>query len=99
MSEKVRVLRMLEYFGDRKWVEETLANSGVPLNGVSPNWSKDGGHIKSGMIGAFPEVIQDYIHPIQKIINMLENKIINANDNYEEDLYKEMLKYIKDEVL
>ena len=98
MSEKVRVLRVLEYVGDREWVENTLANSGVPLNGVSPVWSKSGGHVKSGMIGAFPEVLQEVIHPVTKIKEMIKNKIANADNHYEQDLYQDILKYIEEEV-
>lgn len=96
MSENIRVLRILEYVGNRKWVEDTLSNSGVPLNGTSPNWSRDVGYIKSGMIGAFPDVIQDVVHPVSAIKQMLEDKIKNANNYYEEDIFKDILERIKD---
>ena len=55
MSDIVRVIRILEYVGPRKWVEDTLAKTAVPLNGqYSPS---DGLCIRSAMLGSFPEIL------------------------------------------
>lgn len=32
--EKVRVLRIIEYVGDREWIEMTLRQSSVPNDGI-----------------------------------------------------------------
>lgn len=62
MSEKVRVLRILEYVGDRAWVEKTLKSGGVPLNGSIELHSHDhrefNNVIKSAIIDQFPEVLE-----------------------------------------
>lgn len=50
----VRVLRVLEYVGPRKWVEETVARSvhGTRVVGTL------GGEIRGATVGTFPEVLQ-----------------------------------------
>ena len=55
MSDKVRVLRILEYVGEREWVEECLKGSIVPLNGQKQVGKK--GLIKSAVIDTFPEIL------------------------------------------
>lgn len=55
MSDKVRVLRILEYVGDREWVEECLKGSVVPLNGQKQ--LNNGNIIKSALIDNFPEIL------------------------------------------
>jgi len=55
MSDKVRVLRILEYVGDRDWVESTLAEAHVPMNGMFKN--KKGCMIKSAIVDQFPEIL------------------------------------------
>ena len=62
MAEKVRVLRILEYVGDREWIESTLKNNSIPLNGVRelhshdhPEWKNV---IKSATIDQFPEILE-----------------------------------------
>ena len=56
-KEKVRVLRILEYVGDREWVEETLKMGGVPANGTSERFSGRENIIKSAIIDGFPEIL------------------------------------------
>lgn len=58
MSEKVRVLRVMEYVGDREWVEETLSKGGVPANGeIVLRGQEKGRLIKSSLVGTFPEIL------------------------------------------
>lgn len=57
MSDQVRVLRILEYVGDRKWVEDALNKSHVPLNGNSKTITGDRNYIKSAVIDGFPEIL------------------------------------------
>lgn len=55
--DKVRVLRIIEYVGNRKWVEETLKRGEIPSSG-----SKSFGNecvIKSALIDQFPEIVQE----------------------------------------
>ena len=59
MGERVRVLRILEYVGDREWVEDTLKRSSVPLNGTSFKNTGKNNIIKSAIIDQFPEVLTD----------------------------------------
>lgn len=54
-KETVRVLRILEYVGDREWVENTLKQSLVPINGVREIGK--GNMIKSALIDQFPEIL------------------------------------------
>jgi hypothetical protein len=65
MNEKVRVLRILEYVGDRKWVEKALSNTSVPLNGKKELTSRDhptwNNVMKSAIIDQFPEILEDRI--------------------------------------
>ena len=49
----IRVLRILEYVGEREWVENTLAKGGVPANGEHVAGSN--GVIRSALVGNFPE--------------------------------------------
>lgn len=62
MSEKVRVLRILEYVGDREWVEHCLKGNRVPLNGSKELTSKShpeyNNVIKSAIIDQFPEILE-----------------------------------------
>lgn len=50
--DKVRVLRIIEYVGDRDWVENTLNNS---IKGTV-EFNK-GCFIKSAIIGDYPEIL------------------------------------------
>lgn len=65
--DKVRVLRILEYVGDREWVENQMKNGGVPMVGQRQFSNKfDGtitlkGIIKSTIIDQFPEVIESEV--------------------------------------
>ena len=56
MNEQVRVLRILEYVGDREWVEDTLKRSSVPLNGIK-KVDRSENIIKSALIDNFPEIL------------------------------------------
>lgn len=53
-GETIRVLRVLEYVGDRNWVEYTLSKSHVK---GSTRFGRRG-VIKSSVIGEFPEVME-----------------------------------------
>jgi hypothetical protein len=59
MSDKVRVLRVIEYVGDREWVETTLKQG---INGTKEFFSDFNGIkckniIKSAIIDSFPEIL------------------------------------------
>jgi hypothetical protein len=56
-KEIVRVLRILEYVGERDWVEDTLARGSVPANGTSAHHTGTRNIIKSAIIDQFPEVL------------------------------------------
>ena len=58
MSDIVRVLRILEYVGERQWVEDTLKNSSVPADGVRVVSERKGNIIKSCLVDKFPEIIE-----------------------------------------
>lgn len=55
MSDKVRVMRILVYEGEREWVEEALKCSLVPMDGIKYIGKK--GIIKSALVDKFPEVL------------------------------------------
>lgn len=57
--DKVRVLRILEYVGDRQWVENQMNKGGVPMIGQKA-FGVDGlkGIIKSTVVDQFPEVVE-----------------------------------------
>ena len=62
MADRVRVLRVLEYEGDREWVEMTLSKGSVPMNGVKvipEGRNIPGGSIKSAIVTPFPEIIKE----------------------------------------
>lgn len=56
MSDKVRVLRIIEYVGDREWVEDTLKKGSIPADGAK-DFGK-GKIIKSCLIDKFPEILE-----------------------------------------
>lgn len=56
-KERVRVLRILEYVGDREWVENILATGSVPANGTSAKHTGKDNIIKSAIIDQFPEML------------------------------------------
>ena len=51
----VRVLRLLEYVGDRQWVEQAIAKRGV--KGTYDVGYR--GHINEAIIGEFPEAVKN----------------------------------------
>ena len=60
MSEKVRVLRILEYVGDREWIEMTLKGGSIPTSGMKDFHSHDHEYknvIKSALVDQFPEIL------------------------------------------
>ncbi|BAO04739.1 Pseudomonas phage PaP2 [Clostridium botulinum B str. Osaka05] len=57
MAEKVRVLRIMEYVGDREWVENTLKKGNISANGVKYFGRNEENIIKSCLIDNFPEVL------------------------------------------
>jgi len=56
MADIVRVLRILEYVGDREWVETTLMRTAVPCNGEHK--INDNCRIRSAVIGQYPEILE-----------------------------------------
>lgn len=60
MTEKIRVLRILEYVGDRKDIEEILARSihGQRIVREPRLTSKYGVIINAATIGLFPEIME-----------------------------------------
>ena len=61
MNDKVRVLRIIEYVGDREWLESTLKNGGIPADGTQEFHSHDHDYknvIKSALIDKFPEILE-----------------------------------------
>ncbi|NFH40819.1 hypothetical protein [Clostridium sporogenes] len=57
MSDKVRVLRILEYVGDREWVEVALQKTNVPIDGIKIFGKNNENIIKSCIIDKFPEIL------------------------------------------
>ena len=56
MSDIVRVLRIIEYVGEREWVENTLKKGSIPADGTK-KFSSNEGSIKSCLVDKFPEII------------------------------------------
>jgi len=52
--EKVRVIRVLEYVGDRKWVEAVLEQRAIKGTKNIEN----GGIIREAILGDFPEIVE-----------------------------------------
>jgi hypothetical protein len=81
-TETVRVLRILEYVGQRKWVEATLRQ------GLGPNrmFAVPNGQIRMGIVGDFPEPtkvsysegVNYLISAVQDIINETPQEEISA---------------------
>lgn len=62
MKEQVRVLRLLEYVGDRRWVESQIRRS---IHGEQVFYSNDehgGGVIRAVSLNEFPEIVA-YVIP------------------------------------
>lgn len=56
MQERVRVLRVIEYVGPRKWVEATLARS---IHGTMKLYPEGGpAEIRTATVGRFPEALE-----------------------------------------
>jgi hypothetical protein len=53
MMDKVRVLRIIEYVGDRNMVEDTVEKSIQGTKQISPLLS-----IKAATIGSYPEILE-----------------------------------------
>ena len=53
--DKIRVIRVLEYVGERKWVEALLAQRGIKGTRVIEN----GGIIREAIVGDFPEIVEE----------------------------------------
>ena len=58
--DRVRVLRIIEYVGDRDWVERTLKNGSVSADGTMEYISKGRtvGSVKSCLVDKFPEILE-----------------------------------------
>jgi hypothetical protein len=72
-NERVRVLRILEYVGDREWVEETMRTSSVPMNGDSSKHTGTKNIIKSAIIDNFPEMLNN-------VDNNIDSDLIEVKD-------------------
>lgn len=55
MTDIVRVLRILEYTGEREFVERTLSKGAVPANG---EYKFGSNCIRSAVLGQYPEILQ-----------------------------------------
>jgi len=55
MPDIVRIIRILEYVGDREFIEHSLRNTAVPLNGEHRFGSSV---IRSAMLGSFAEILE-----------------------------------------
>lgn len=53
MKDIVRVLRVIEYVGEREWVERTIERS------IHGTMKCGQGEIRAAVVGAFPEVLRD----------------------------------------
>lgn len=53
---RVRVLRVLEYEGEYEWVQKTLSDGSVPMNGE--HRGKDF-VIRSAVVGNLPELLKE----------------------------------------
>lgn len=53
--DRIRVIRVLEYVGERKWIEAILAQRGVKGTRVIEN----GGVIREAIVGDFPEIVEE----------------------------------------
>lgn len=75
--DKVRVLRILEYSGDREWVENQMKNGSVPMVGQRQFSGKIDGIkriIKSTVIDQFPEVFEAMVEKDEVVDNCLSCK-------------------------
>jgi len=61
MTDIVRVLRIIEYVGKRRWVEETVSNS---IHGTKKITSR--GRIFAATIGSYPEILKQEEHTPKK---------------------------------
>lgn len=53
MGDTVRVIRLIEYVGDREWVESSLDRRQIKGTWIAPR-----GTIREAIIGDFPEVVE-----------------------------------------
>jgi hypothetical protein len=54
-KEIVRVLRVIEYVGEREWVERQVAESIHGVKYISGSWGK--GEIRAATVGVYPEIL------------------------------------------
>jgi hypothetical protein len=82
-TETVRVLRILEYVGQRKWVEATLRQ------GLGPNrmFAVPNGQIRMGIVGDFPEPTKvSYSEGVNYLISAVTNSVsLLSNPDLESD--------------
>ena len=55
MSDIIRIIRILEYVGEREVIERSLRHAAVPLNGEHRFGSSV---IRSAMLGSFAEILE-----------------------------------------
>ena len=67
--DKVRVLRILEYTGDRDWVEETISKS------IQGKVTTPRGTIKAVTIDSFPEIL-DYAEEDKEAVERMRGPLL-----------------------
>lgn len=80
--ETVRVLRILEYIGERSLVEGTLEKGGVPATGTK---TVGGLTIRSGVVGVYPEILDALDlpqSPRERNLEMVLKDMLNLIDEH-----------------
>ncbi len=80
MEEIVRVLRLLEYVGERSWVEHTLANNGVKGERRCGKVNV----IREASVGQHPEIVGVKIENIDGL-NLVRNFVEQRQSVYSKD--------------
>ena len=79
MEEIVRVLRILEYVGERSWVEHTLANNGVKGERRCGKVNV----IREASVGQYPEIVGVKLENIDGL-NLVRNFVEQRQSVYSE---------------
>lgn len=80
-SKKIyRVIRVLEYVGEKEWLENTLSRSSVPMNGNSKTFSGTKNYINSKVLSDFPEYVGDIVEEAEKVQEGFDEYYKNRED-------------------
>lgn len=99
-NNKVRITRVLEYIGDRDWVERKLQIDSINFQGIT--FYNGENIIKSGIVGTFPDSLDEeqcrqldlICSDEEKAIDLLkQSKLILTKGNYD-GRYEEQLESI-----